>query len=250
MKKKLTIALIAILAISLFATGCAVSAENDRYLDGNARYGGGSAAVESIEPGVVYENETAYVGNGYGRGSNGSYGVETGNYDPETDACYPLADGTVGDPDYDLTEQDQALTLAGYGSEGALDDERLTLADMLTYAIQDEYLARAEYELIISDFGNVRPFANIMRAEETHIDALLPLFETYGVAAPADEGASHAVSVASITSTYEAGVNAEVNNIAMYETFLDQDLPADVRAVFTSLMRASENHLRAFQNRL
>jgi hypothetical protein len=36
----------------------------------------------------------------------------------------------------------------------------------------------------------------------------------------------------------------------MYETFLDQNLPDDVRIVFESLMHASENHLRAFQNRL
>ncbi len=249
MKKKLTIALVAILAITLIATGCTAAAAPLN--DGNARYGGGNGNVESIEPGIVYNSDSAYVSNGYGRGNNGTYGIENGAYDPETDTCDPLLDGAgVPDPNFDLTAQDQALTLTGYGSEGALDDESLTLADMLTYAIQDEYLARAEYELIIADFGNVRPFTNIMRAEETHIEALLPLFETYGIAAPADEGASHAVSVATLTGTYEAGVNAEVNNIAMYETFLEQDLPADVRAVFTSLMRASENHLRAFQNRL
>ena len=62
--------------------------------------------------------------------------------------------------------------------------------------------------------------------------------------------ASRAVAVGSLTEAYQAGVNAEVNNIAMYETFLAQELPDNVRAVFESLMRASENHLRAFQNRL
>ncbi|NLI55294.1 MAG: DUF2202 domain-containing protein [Clostridiales bacterium] len=121
---------------------------------------------------------------------------------------------------------------------------------MLTYAVQDEYLARAEYALIMDEYGSIRPFTNIMKAEDTHVAALLPLFETYGIASPADESASHTASPASLTNAFEAGVNAEVNNIAMYETFLDQDLPSDVRAVFTSLMRASENHLRAFQNQL
>ena len=53
-----------------------------------------------------------------------------------------------------------------------------------------------------------------------------------------------------LTESYQAGVNAEVNNIAMYETFLDQNLPDNVRVVFESLMHASENHLRAFQNQL
>ena len=126
----------------------------------------------------------------------------------------------------------------------------MTLADMLSYAIQDEYLARAEYDWITTTFGSARPFSNIMRAEETHIEALQPLFTAYGIAAPADEGASRAVAVGSLTEAYQAGVNAEVNNIAMYETFLAQELPDNVRAVFESLMRASENHLRAFQNQL
>ena len=89
-----------------------------------------------------------------------------------------------------------------------------------------------------------------MRAEETHIDALLPLFDAYGIAAPKDEGADNAVSVASLTAAYQAGVSAEVNNIAMYELFLEETLPDNVKAVFESLMHASENHLRAFQNQL
>ena len=143
---------------------------------------------------------------------------------------------------------DQTLSLSGYGSEGALDDTSLSLADMLTYAIQDEYLARAEYDWITNTFDSARPFSNIMRAEETHIDSLLPLFEAYGITAPADDGASRTVAVSSLTEAFQAGVNAEVNNIAMYETFLAQELPDNVRTVFESLMRASENHLRAFQN--
>ena len=149
-----------------------------------------------------------------------------------------------------IADSADALIGAGYGSAGALDDTSLTLADMLTYAIQDEYLARAEYDLILGAYGNVRPFANIVHAEETHIAALLPLFDAYGITAPIDEGESKTASVASLTAAYQAGVNAEVNNIAMYETFLDQTLPDNVRTVFESLMRASENHLRAFQNRL
>ena len=104
--------------------------------------------------------------------------------------------------------------------------------------------------MILDDYGTVRPFSNILRAEETHIDALLPLFAEYGVTAPADDGAAHAVLPDNLTSAYQTGVNAEVTNIAMYDLFLEQNLPADVRAVFESLMHASENHLRAFQNRL
>jgi hypothetical protein len=121
---------------------------------------------------------------------------------------------------------------------------------MLTYAMQDESIARAEYAAILDTYGSVRPFTNIIRAEESHIASLLPLFEAYGIAVPADESESLVTTVPSLTEAYQTGVSAEVNNIAMYETFLDQNLPDNVRAVFESLMRASENHLRAFQNRL
>ena len=233
MKKKLTIALVAILTFTLMLSGCAV-------------WTAPAEAAGATAPRGANANreDAAQLGAGY-RGGNGNAGA---GY---ADACDPIDNGTAtADPDYTLTEAEQTLSLAGYGSEGALDDAALTLADMLTYAIQDEYLARAEYALISASFGSTRPFTNIMRAEETHIDALSPLFEAYGISAPTDEGASHAVAVASLTEAYQAGVNAEVNNIAMYETFLDQTLPDNVRAVFESLLRASENHLRAFQNRL
>jgi rubrerythrin len=47
-------------------------------------------------------------------------------------------------------------------------------------------------------------------------------------------------------SAIEAGRQAEIDNIAMYDRFLAQTLPADVRQVFEQLKAASQNHLRAF----
>ena len=257
MKKKLTIAIVAILTFTLILTGCAVWPQiGERYDDNTRPYSGNATREEDDTYGygsrgrdeLIAEAPVADVGNGgYGNRGNGNSGASAGY----VDSCDPIYDGTAtANPDYTLTSAEQTLSLSGYGSSGALDDETLTLADMLTYAMQDEYLARAEYAVIIGSFGSDRPFTNIMRAEETHIEALSPLFEAYGVASPADEGESHTAAVASLTEAYQAGVNAEVNNIAMYETFLDQNLPDNVRTVFESLMRASENHLRAFQNRL
>ncbi len=123
-----------------------------------------------------------------------------------------------------------------------------TVEEMLTYAIQDEYLARAEYKVIMDAFGEQRPFINIMKAEGVHVQRLLPLFTAYGVTVPEDTALEHTVKPDSLQAAYEAGVTAEVHNIAMYESFLKQeDLPDDVRAVFEALMRASGNHLRAFE---
>jgi len=263
MKKKLTIAIVAILTFTLILAGCTTlpsatapvadeTAPRGGYTttDETADYGNGyrgRGAYADVDAVEAIENDTYEAGT-YGYGVNGNGNNVGIGY---TDSCDPLYDGTTTvDPDYTLTEADQAASLAGYGSAGALKDADLTLADMLIYAMQDETIARAEYDLILTTYGSVRPFTNIIRAEESHMEALLPLFEAYGIAVPADESANLLADVPTLTEAYQTGVNAEVNNIAMYETFLDQDLPDNVRLVFESLMRASENHLRAFQNRL
>jgi hypothetical protein len=121
-----------------------------------------------------------------------------------------------------------------------------SLEEMITMAITDEYLAHKEYEIILAEYGNINPFANIINAEVTHIEELLPLFEAYDFAVPADNAIQFVALPGSLQEAYETGVQAEVNNIGMYESFLKQDLPEDVRAVFEQLMAASVNHLEAF----
>lgn len=136
---------------------------------------------------------------------------------------------------------------SNFGSAGVETDKTYTPSEMLIYAIQDEYLAQAEYEKIIDTFGVQRPFTNIIRAEATHIAALEPLFSEYGVLLPENTAEEYVTLPASVPDAYAAGVDAEIKNISMYETFLKQDLPDDVRAVFTALKSASENHLSAFE---
>jgi hypothetical protein len=139
---------------------------------------------------------------------------------------------------------------ADFGAKGAEGKSGLTIEQMLTYAIQDEYLARAEYELIIGEYGSIRPFTNIMAAEERHIEWVTELFDEYGYAVPKDTAGTYVVLPEDLESSFETGVQAEIDNIAMYESFLKQDLPADVRDLFERLQGASENHLRAFRNNL
>lgn len=134
-----------------------------------------------------------------------------------------------------------------YGSTGALNDTEYTLEEMLNYAIEDEYAAQAEYEAIMDTFGAVRPYTNISRAEQQHISALLPLFETYGYTVPENAAASLVTVPDTLAETYAVGVEAEEKNIAMYESFLKEDLPDDVRIVFENLKAASEKHLAAFE---
>ena len=124
-----------------------------------------------------------------------------------------------------------------------------TVHDVLVEAIHDEYKARAFYRRVIDRFGAIRPFVNIVAAESRHIEALLPLFEKYGVAVPEDDWASRTEAPRSILEACRAGVAAEIENARMYDRLLalTAEYP-DIRQVLLRLQRASsENHLPAFQ---
>ena len=149
-----------------------------------------------------------------------------------------------------LEEEDIVLSLEGFGNAGALADSQLSILDMMTYALQDEYAARAEYFEIQESFGTMRPYDNIMRSEEKHIAMLKDLFAQYGLTVPEDDSADHVVIPASLLEAAETGVQAEINNIAMYEKFLTYTLPQDVADAFDALMSASESHLSPFENQV
>lgn len=149
-----------------------------------------------------------------------------------------------------LTSGDKSLSLEGYGAKGALADKNLTISDMLMYAVQDEYLAHGEYLAIIDKFGDQKPYTNIISAEETHLAYLKEVYLVYGLDFPADESASHIVVPASLLEAAETGVQAEIDNIAMYENFLTYDLPENVFEVFSALKSGSDSHLLSFQKQV
>ncbi len=149
-----------------------------------------------------------------------------------------------------LEDDDKLLSLEGYGAQGALADENLTVADMLTYAIQDEYLAHDEYAAIIETFGKANPYANIIESEEMHISYLDDLFTSYEMPLPTPDSIGHLVIPDSLLTAAKTGVQAEIDNIAMYEKFLGEALPLDVMDVFSALKTASESHLSAFEKQV
>ena len=141
-----------------------------------------------------------------------------------------------------------AYASVGFGSAGALADTEYTLEEMLIYALQDEYAEQANCQAVIDAYGEQVPFTNMVRSVENHINRLTQLFTTYGYALPGKE-----VEVSledSIQKIYDSEITREENNIAMYEKFLKEELPADVQQVFGSLQRASERHLEVFQKAL
>jgi hypothetical protein len=142
-----------------------------------------------------------------------------------------------------------------YGNMAAKNDSSLTIEDMLLYAAQDEYLAKAEYVAIMAKFGIDRPFSNIMRSEETHLELLRAAYKTYSLSFPPDEAKNYLHVPATLKEAFEIGVKAEIDNIAMYDKFLSTDLIKDpqnlyLKNLFTNLRNASQNHLRTFQNQL
>ena len=118
---------------------------------------------------------------------------------------------------------------------------------MMIYALQDEYTAKAEYIYIMETVDVTKPFSNINTSEETQIALLSPLFEAYGNVVIDDESMNHLFEIHSLQEAFEIGVVAEINNIAIYELFLTQELPNYLRDAFIKLRDASENHLAAFE---
>ncbi len=146
---------------------------------------------------------------------------------------------------------------AAWGSAGAAAASAgdLTIDSMLAYAIQDEYLARAEYIAIQERFGVQSPFSNIQRSEESHIAWLVDAYKANKLPVPSDEARRYVKVPASLKEAFRTGVDAEIANIGMYETFLAHPLlarpeNAALRDLFARLRDASKNHLQAFRTGL
>jgi hypothetical protein len=121
-------------------------------------------------------------------------------------------------------------------------------AEALLLALDDEYRAWSVYDQVIADLGAVRPFSSIQRAEESHIAALTTLLERYGVDVPANEWPGNVPTFDSLAEACAAGVQAEIDNAALYDQLLGMVDNPDIVQVFTTLQQASETrHLPAFE---
>jgi hypothetical protein len=115
-------------------------------------------------------------------------------------------------------------------------------------SINDEYRARAFYNAVIEKFGSVRPFTNIVRSENNHVNLWENLFAKYGIAVPADSFAGNVSVPDTLKAACEMGVEAEIDNVAMYDRFLTFVTQSDLQAAFTQLRQVSqEKHLTAFE---
>lgn len=119
---------------------------------------------------------------------------------------------------------------------------------MVLEALMDEYKSRAFYRLVLNTFGEIRPFSNIVNAEETHARALELLCGHFGIPLPKDDWEKRLEPPSSILEACQAGVQGEHDNIAMYDRFLRQTKVPEVLTLFQRLQTASrQHHLPAFE---
>jgi hypothetical protein len=122
-------------------------------------------------------------------------------------------------------------------------------AQGLLLALNDEYHAEAVYQQVLDGFGDdVRPFANIVVAEQRHQTSLLGLFEEYGLAVPANPWVGEIVGFDSVADACVVGVEAEIINATLYDFLYSTTDRADIVSVYEHLQAASnDKHLPAFE---
>ena len=138
------------------------------------------------------------------------------------------------------------VPLASCASASAAQD---TDAEALQFALEDEYRAEAMYEAIIDEFGEVRPFINIIEAERRHAMRAKAEMDRLGIAYEDDNPFRGTIEApATLLEACETGVTAEIENIALYDRLLPQIEDASVMATLSDLQWASrERHLPAFE---
>ena len=101
---------------------------------------------------------------------------------------------------------------------------------------------------VLDKFGDIGPFNNIIYAEQKHSDSLIQIYEKYDLAIPENNWYDKVPEFNSVKEACEAGIIAEIENIALYDDLFSQVDNQDITTIFTSLRDASEyKHLPAFE---
>ena len=136
--------------------------------------------------------------------------------------------------------------------------------DGLMFMLEEEKLARDVYQTLEEQWG-LTVFRNISRAEQTHMDAVATVLERYGFDASAADGEQGvfdnqdlqalydqlvATGSQSMADALKAGIAIEEIDILDLQERLAATENADIQRVYSSLLRGSSNHLRAFVSNL
>ena len=140
------------------------------------------------------------------------------------------------------------------------DDE----ASGLLYMVEEEKLARDVYLTLYNETG-LEVFEKIAQSEQRHMDAVLGLIEKYNLTAPDTLNEVGAFENPELQSLYDqlieqgsgstvdalkVGALIEETDIKDLEDWIAKTDNEDIKAVYSNLMKGSENHLRAFVRNL
>lgn len=179
-------------------------------------------------------------------------GTQIGNGDTTAeDVASP--ETTISQEDSAITEEEEVTT--------DLTVDTSTLAEMLTFIVQEEKLAHDLYVQLASTSGAVQ-FQNVLNSESTHISLVQGLLTTYNIVDPTVGLAEGEFVNQDLQALYDsllasgsvdragaiaAGIAVEEKDIADIEVMLASELPSDVVSVLERLLSGSQNHLAAFQ---
>lgn len=159
--------------------------------------------------------------------------------------------------------QDDGLILASI-NEIAADSVSVEEINGLVYMREEEKLARDVYAILYEKW-NLRPFSNITRSEQMHMDAVLTLLNRYSILDPVDSKGVGVFKNEALQNLYNAlitegnksiadalkvGATIEEVDIVDLKKHLNETDNQDITFVYENLMRGSRNHLRAFVKNL
>jgi hypothetical protein len=119
--------------------------------------------------------------------------------------------------------------------------------EALSGALENEYKARATYRKVIKRFGSMRPFVNIVEAEDRHVAALLSHFNRLGEVSPPDMWQARVSVPDTLPLGCAEAVRREIENEAMYSRRRGQLTDAQAHLVIRRLEQALRSqYLPAF----
>lgn len=148
-------------------------------------------------------------------------------------------------------------TTVAQSTSGALSDNEATT---LVWMREEEKLARDTY-ITLNERWGTRIFTNISRSEQTHMDAMLVMLNTYGVEDPISDDTGGVFddpvladlydkliadgSVSTLDALYVGGFIEELDIKDLWNA-INESTHADVTAAYENLLAGSYKHLRAF----
>lgn len=133
--------------------------------------------------------------------------------------------------------------------------------EAILFMREEEKLARDVY-LYLYEIYPLRPFQNISRSEQAHMDAMLYLIDLYGLEDPAMEDQPGVFKNEELQALYdeliERGSQSRIEALRVGALIEEVDIldleealqkaadNEELQRVYSNLIRASKNHLRAF----